>query len=245
MGSLLFCILVYVGLGLALTRGWCEPEQLGVLSGLVGLSGGAALLAVVLVGVLAQVPPSTLFLQAFSSLALLWLALFGTRVYQRMIAAQREAHQSRLQALEQLAESERLRGRAEREASRAPASWARPRRACWSKPCTRRGVWPDAVEAAHPPRRAHITVSARREGQAVCLRVEDNGPGIPPEVLPHIFEAFFTTKPPGRGTGLGLALCREYVSRAGGTLHAENRPEGGARFVMRLPLVAQPPPGPS
>ncbi|WP_395857993.1 ATP-binding protein [Cystobacter fuscus] len=58
-------------------------------------------------------------------------------------------------------------------------------------------------------------------------------------------DAFFTTKPPGRGTGLGLALCREYVSRAGGTLHAENRPEGGARFVMRLPLVAQPPPGPS
>ncbi|HEX8539038.1 MAG TPA: HAMP domain-containing sensor histidine kinase, partial [Cystobacter sp.] len=53
------------------------------------------------------------------------------------------------------------------------------------------------------------------------------------------FEPFYTTKPPGKGTGLGLALCREYVTRSGGTLHAENRPEGGARFVLTLPVCLE------
>ena len=96
----------------------------------------------------------------------------------------------------------------------------------------------DAVEQALPPRRPHITVSARRVEADVRVLVEDNGPGIPAEVLPRLFEPFFTTKPPGKGTGLGLALCQEYIERAGGALHAENRAEGGARFVLRLPLAA-------
>ncbi|QRK14105.1 histidine kinase [Archangium violaceum] len=92
----------------------------------------------------------------------------------------------------------------------------------------------DAVEGAEPARRARITLRARRTKEGVRLEVEDNGPGIPPEVLPRLFEPFFTTKPPGKGTGLGLALCLEYVARTGGTLTAENRPEGGARFVLTL-----------
>ncbi|MFY0563504.1 sensor histidine kinase [Archangium lansingense] len=93
----------------------------------------------------------------------------------------------------------------------------------------------DAVEEAVPARRAAIVVRARRMEGGVRLEVEDNGPGIPQDVLPRLFEPFFTTKPPGKGTGLGLVLCREYVSRVGGSLHAENRPEGGARFVLWLP----------
>ena len=97
----------------------------------------------------------------------------------------------------------------------------------------------DAVEGAVPPRRAHIVVSAREVEGGVRLEVEDNGPGIPPEVLPRLFEPFFTTKPSGKGTGLGLALCREYVSRAGGMLQAENRAEGGARFVLVLPAMPE------
>jgi CheY-like chemotaxis protein len=65
----------------------------------------------------------------------------------------------------------------------------------------------------------------------------------------RVFEYFFTTKPVGKGTGLGLALCRAIVERAHGEITAENRPEGGARFVVRLPLAtheparATPPPG--
>jgi C4-dicarboxylate-specific signal transduction histidine kinase len=93
----------------------------------------------------------------------------------------------------------------------------------------------DAVEAAVPPRAARVVVKARRrEEGGVRLEVEDNGPGIPPEVLPRLFEPFFTTKPAGKGTGLGLALCRGYVSQAGGTLSVENRTEGGARFILLL-----------
>ncbi|MDC0714475.1 ATP-binding protein [Stigmatella sp. ncwal1] len=95
----------------------------------------------------------------------------------------------------------------------------------------------DAVEQAQPTRLPQISVRARRVEEGVHLLVEDNGPGIPPEVLPRLFQPFFTTKPPGKGTGLGLALCWQYIARAGGTLHAENRSEGGARFVLWLPLA--------
>ncbi|WPB76168.1 ATP-binding protein [Archangium violaceum] len=98
----------------------------------------------------------------------------------------------------------------------------------------------DAVEDAEPARRAAIAVRARKMEGGVRLEVEDNGPGIPQHVLARLFEPFFTTKPPGKGTGLGLALCREYVSRVEGSLHAENRSEGGARFVMWLPAAGEP-----
>ncbi|WNG17827.1 sensor histidine kinase [Cystobacter fuscus] len=100
----------------------------------------------------------------------------------------------------------------------------------------------DAVELVTPSRPAHIGVGARRVDGGVRVVVEDNGPGFPPEVLSRLFEPFFTTKPPGKGTGLGLALCREYVTRSGGTLHAENRAEGGARFVLMLPVCLERPP---
>ena len=93
----------------------------------------------------------------------------------------------------------------------------------------------DALECAEPRRPARIVLRARAVPEGVRLEVEDNGPGIPEAVLPRLFEPFFTTKPPGKGTGLGLALCREYVARAGGTLAAENRSEGGARFTLHLP----------
>jgi signal transduction histidine kinase len=98
----------------------------------------------------------------------------------------------------------------------------------------------DALEAAEPRRPARIVLRARPAEQGVRLEVEDNGPGIPEAVLPRLFEPFFTTKPPGKGTGLGLALCREYLARVGGTLAAENRPEGGARFTLHLPAPPAP-----
>ncbi|EAU64486.1 signal transduction histidine kinase [Stigmatella aurantiaca DW4/3-1] len=98
----------------------------------------------------------------------------------------------------------------------------------------------DAVDQVRPLRPPRISVRALRVEEGVHLLVEDNGPGIPPEVLPRLFQPFFTTKPPGKGTGLGLALCWQYIARAGGTLHAENRAEGGARFVLKLPLAGAP-----
>jgi signal transduction histidine kinase len=93
-----------------------------------------------------------------------------------------------------------------------------------------------AVETAVPARRAHIVVRARRVEGGVRMEVEDNGPGIPPEQLPRLFENFFKTRPPH----MGLPLYREYASRAGGSLHAENLPEGGSRFVLVLPEAPTP-----
>ena len=69
----------------------------------------------------------------------------------------------------------------------------------------------------------------------VMLLVEDDGPGIPPQVLPRLFEPFFTTKPVGKGTGLGLSISYDIVHRMGGEMSAENRPEGGARFKIGFP----------
>jgi two-component system, sensor histidine kinase PhcS len=80
--------------------------------------------------------------------------------------------------------------------------------------------------------RVELKVQAR--AQRVCLVLEDNGPGFAPEHLPQLFTPFFTTKAQGKGTGLGLALSREYVEGFGGSLRAENRPEGGARFTVEL-----------
>ena len=68
--------------------------------------------------------------------------------------------------------------------------------------------------------------------QALELAIEDCGPGIPPENLTRIFDPFFTSE---GGTGLGLSVCYGIVQAHGGTIRAENRPEGGARFVVRLP----------
>ena len=70
--------------------------------------------------------------------------------------------------------------------------------------------------------------------KAVELRVEDTGPGIPPEHIDKLFEPFFTTKEEGKGTGLGLSICQGIVEAHGGTIWAENAPGGGAAFIVHL-----------
>jgi signal transduction histidine kinase len=85
-----------------------------------------------------------------------------------------------------------------------------------------------------------IRIRTRREGEGVLLEFEDDGPGMPPEVLSRIFEPFFTTKPVGKGTGLGLSLSHGIVARHGGVMEVASRPGEGARFTIRLPL--EPPP---
>jgi signal transduction histidine kinase len=72
--------------------------------------------------------------------------------------------------------------------------------------------------------------------QAVVITVKDTGPGIPPEHQEDIFEPFFTTKSEGHGLGLGLSTVYGIVERHQGTIVAQNSPEGGARFVISLPL---------
>ncbi len=82
-----------------------------------------------------------------------------------------------------------------------------------------------------------LTIVTEQSEDAVRLIVEDTGKGIPPEHLPHIFDPFFTTKPVGKGTGLGLAIVYGIITGHGGRIWAENRPEGGARFVIELPIA--------
>jgi signal transduction histidine kinase len=79
----------------------------------------------------------------------------------------------------------------------------------------------------------------------VEMEVIDNGPGIPAELLDQIFEPFVTTKDPGSGTGLGLAVCARLVEGMGGIIRAANGRERGAIFHLALPgLVEQPAPAP-
>ena len=80
----------------------------------------------------------------------------------------------------------------------------------------------------------------RRDGWAE-VSVTDNGPGIPPEDLPRLFERFYrvdrSRSRSGGGSGLGLAIARQLALAQGGDLSASNRPEGGAAFLLRLPVV--------
>jgi CheY-like chemotaxis protein len=91
--------------------------------------------------------------------------------------------------------------------------------------------------AAGNPKRNRLYVRSYDDGDHVVIEVEDNGPGIPTEVLPRIFESFFTTKPPGVGTGLGLSISRDIVTSAGGELTVESVPGRGALFRVRLPAA--------
>jgi two-component system, NtrC family, sensor kinase len=103
----------------------------------------------------------------------------------------------------------------------------------------------DALEELPPGCERDVRLDVYAEGGEVCVRVEDSGPGLRPELRDRVFEPFFTTKPVGKGTGLGLALSREYVERYGGRIVADNCPEGGARFTIRLPAVEGAPPADS
>jgi signal transduction histidine kinase/ActR/RegA family two-component response regulator len=90
-------------------------------------------------------------------------------------------------------------------------------------------------------KRNRIIVRSYDKGDEVVIEVEDNGAGIPSEVMPRIFDSFFTTKPAGVGTGLGLSISREIVRSAGGEITAESDRSEGALFRVRLPALLEPP----
>jgi two-component system sensor histidine kinase CiaH len=93
---------------------------------------------------------------------------------------------------------------------------------------------------AHSPGGSTVMVRIRPEGAMAALDVEDQGHGIRAEDLPHVFERFWRADDaPEGGTGLGLSIAAWIVERHGGTVLAENRPEGGARLAVRLPLATR------
>ncbi|HEY4542715.1 MAG TPA: ATP-binding protein, partial [Noviherbaspirillum sp.] len=93
----------------------------------------------------------------------------------------------------------------------------------------------DAVENAAERR---VDLTARREENDAVVAIRDSGEGISEEVRQHLFEPFFTTKPSGKGLGLGLAISSSIVQAMNGTLSARNHADGGAEFILRLPLPA-------
>jgi signal transduction histidine kinase len=90
--------------------------------------------------------------------------------------------------------------------------------------------------ATGQPGRVRITLTT--QGDRVVVHVDDNGPGVAPELRERIFDPFFTTKEVGKGTGQGLGISRRIVERYGGRIVLGDSPLGGARFTATLPIAA-------
>jgi two-component system, NtrC family, sensor kinase len=98
------------------------------------------------------------------------------------------------------------------------------------------------VNAAHAvaaleSRLGAITIRVRIVGESAVTDIEDNGVGIRPEMVARLFEPFFSTKPAGQGSGLGLSISREIVAAHGGTIEVTSQPGRGSRFRVTLPLA--------
>ncbi len=81
-----------------------------------------------------------------------------------------------------------------------------------------------------------VWVSTKKEENKIFISVRDNGPGIPQKVLDKIFQPFFTTKPTGQGTGLGLSLSYDIVKAHGGEIKVETKENEGTEFIIKLPI---------
>ena len=80
-----------------------------------------------------------------------------------------------------------------------------------------------------------VTVTTRKTKDKIIISVKDNGKGIPQKIVDKIFQPFFTTKPTGLGTGLGLSLSYDIVKAHGGELKVETKEGEGAEFIIILP----------
>jgi len=97
----------------------------------------------------------------------------------------------------------------------------------------------NAVDAAEANARPEVWVRVKVHGEQLALIVEDNGPGVPPGAVQHIFRPFYTTKQRGQGTGLGLKICSDVVTAHGGHIEVHDRVGGGASFRVLLTRVRE------
>ena len=102
-------------------------------------------------------------------------------------------------------------------------------------------VWTNLIDNAADALggKGQVRLRTRRDGDWAVVEVEDDGPGIPPEIQPKVFTLFFTTKPMGQGSGQGLSTAYGIVRRHGGTLDFRSEP-GRTVFTVRLPIGFRP-----
>jgi len=93
--------------------------------------------------------------------------------------------------------------------------------------------------------RGTLRIRLEKRDKSVSVIFQDDGPGIPPDILPNIFDPFYTTKRPGRGTGLGLSICKAILREHNGNVEAASGPGGGAVFTVTLPVAEATPPASS
>jgi signal transduction histidine kinase len=93
----------------------------------------------------------------------------------------------------------------------------------------------NALQAMHASEKGRIEIAAHRTEGFCILRFGDSGPGIASDVLPHIFDPFYSTKTHGRGAGVGLTFCRRVCVAFGGSIGCESTPGVGTTFILRLP----------
>lgn len=96
------------------------------------------------------------------------------------------------------------------------------------------------VDGQSPTRIPQIIVRTACCNQDCVITIADNGPGIPPDILPQIFNPFFTTKPVGQGTGMGLAVSYQVIESHGGQLTCQSEPGKGTEFRITLPIAGRP-----
>jgi len=93
----------------------------------------------------------------------------------------------------------------------------------------------NAFQAVTDVKRPEIIVSTKKLDKAIEIRVSDNGPGIPDEIKDKIFQPFFTTKPTGQGTGLGLSLSYDIIKAHSGNISVESSGNHGTEFIIEIP----------
>jgi signal transduction histidine kinase len=94
-----------------------------------------------------------------------------------------------------------------------------------------------AGDLTGPHYKPAVIVSTKKQGDQIDIRVKDNGNGIPDEIKDKIFQPFFTTKPTGEGTGLGLSLSYDIVKAHGGELRVETKEGEGTTFIIQIPFT--------
>src|SRR6201999_819601 len=95
----------------------------------------------------------------------------------------------------------------------------------------------NALDAVGQTDRPRINLKVRATQDMAFISVADNGPGIPSELIERIFDPFMTTKPVGKGLGLGLSISYGIVQDFRGRIHANNKAQGGAELVIELPRL--------